>query len=255
MENNIFVLYLKDVVIGTFNNEHLLNCFVKGGIQNNFFTEQDIKKDIFELNTICKVNIISKTNKILSKEESKQILEDEERFKIQKILEDKHNNIILLEENNKKIIEENNKKIIEENNKKIKEEKKRKLEEFKKTEEYTKIQEERTVLTNEINQLKLKKKKLQELEQEYNINLNLYKKFVEEKTKDSEFKIPELFTLKYSIYERLDKENNLNFENYKIIWEKEKPKNEYDLFKTNTYEDSFISKKEENLEIELEISI
>jgi hypothetical protein len=241
MENNIFVLYLKDVVIGTFNNEHLLNCFVKGGIQNNFFTEQDIKKDIFELNTICK------KNKILSKEESKQISEDEERFKIQKILEDKHNNIILLEENNKKIIEENNKK--------IKEEKKRKLEEFKKTEEYTKIQEERAVLTNEINQLKLKKKKLQELEQEYNINLNLYKKFVEEKTKDSEFKIPELFTLKYSIYERLDKENNLNFENYKIIWEKEKPKNEYDLFKTNTYEDSFISKKEENLEIELEISI
>jgi len=239
MENNIFVLYLKDVVIGTFNNEHLLNCFVKGGIQNNFFTEQDIKKDIFELNTICKVNIISKENKILSKEESKQILEDEERFKIQKILEDKHNNIILLEENNKKIKEEN----------------KRKLEEFKKTEEYTKIQEERAVLTNEINQLKLKKKKLQELEQEYNINLNLYKKFVEEKTKDSEFKIPELFTLKYSIYERLDKENNLNFENYKIIWEKEKPKNEYDLFKTNTYEDSFISKKEENLEIELEISI
>jgi len=233
MENNIFVLYLKDVVIGTFNNEHLLNCFVKGGIQNNFFTEQDIKKDIFELNTICKVN------KILSKEESQQILEDEERFKIQKILEDKHNNIILLEENNKKIKEEN----------------KRKLEEFKKTEEYIKIQEERAVLTNEINQLKLKKKKLQELEQEYNINLNLYKKFVEEKTKDSEFKIPELFILKYSIYERLDKENNLNFENYKIIWEKEKPKNEYDLFKTNTYEDSFISKKEENLEIELEISI
>lgn len=248
MENNIFVLYLKNVVIGTFNNEHLLNCFIKGGIQNNFFTEQDIKKDIFELNTICKVN--QDNNKILSKEKQEQILEDKERVKIQKILEEKK----LLED---KTIEENKKKAEEAEEKKrlAEEEKKRKLEEFKKTEEYTKIQEERGVLTNEINQLKLKKKKLQELEQEYNINLNLYKKFVEEKTKDSEFKIPELFTLKYSIYERLDKENNLNFENYKIIWEKEKPKNEYDLFKTNTYEDSFISKKEDNLEIELEISI
>ena len=254
MENNIFVVYLKDIVIGTFNNEYLLNCFIKGGIQNNFFTEQDIKKDIFELNTICKRN--QDNNKILSKEEQEKILEDQERVKIQKILEEKK----LLED---KTMKENIKEEAEAEEEEAKakekrlaeEEKKRKFEEFKKTEQYTKMQEERTVLTNEINQLKLKKKKLQELEQEYNINLNLYKKFVEEKTKDSNFKIPELFILKYSIYERLDKENNLNFENYKIIWEKEKPKNEYDLFKTNTYEDSFISKKEDTLEIELEISI
>ena len=125
-----------------------------------------------------------------------------------------------------------------------------------KSDKYKEMQQDKIDINHQLNELKLEKKRLKELEAEYTSNLNLYKHFVETKNKNKEFKIPELFILKFNIYEKLDEENNLNFESFKNIWNKEKPKNEYELFKTNPYEDSFVNnKKEENFEIELEISI
>ena len=249
MQNNIFVLYLRGIVIGTFNNEHLLKCFIDGSIQNNFFRNEDTRIDQFEMNTIY--NLSKKEDIVVNKEVvNNEVVnnEDIERIMIQEKLMKNRKEIKLTYAE----IKANNEKVeYEANEAKIR---KQKLEE---TDEYKKMQQDKIDITHQINKLKLEQKKLKEAEVEYNINLNLYKKFSEEINKDAEkFKIPELFTLKYNIYERLDKENNLNFESYKAIWDKEKPKNEYELFKSNPYEDAFVSnKEEENVEIELEIPI
>ena len=246
MENNVFVLYLRGVVIGAFDNEYLLKCFIDGGIQNKFFTDKDINTEKFVMNT----NYNLTNNKVVNEE-------DEERNGIQEILIKNR----LTEGNYKKCenrIKKEELERVEEETKKRKEEetkiRKRILEE---SDEYKILQQDKIDLTHNINKLKLEKKKLKEAETEYNMNLNLYKKFSEEIAKKSEnFSIPELFLLKYSIYDKLEKENNLNFESYKAIWDKEKPKNEYELFKSNPYEDTFMSsKEEENIEIELEIPI
>jgi hypothetical protein len=59
------------------------------------------------------------------------------------------------------------------------------------------------------------------------------------------FIIPELFTLKYGIFDKLNSENKLNFENYREEFNKVKPKNNYDMFSANPYEESFINKKDD----------
>ena len=250
MQNNIFVLYLRGIVIGTFNNEHLLKCFIDGSIQNNFFRNEDTRIEQFEMNTIYNSSkkIKNKEDLVINKEDLVINKEDHERAMIQEKLIKNRGQIKLTYSEIKAI---NEKAEYEANEAKIR---KQKLEE---TNEYKKMQQDKIDITHQINKLKIEQKKLKEAEVEYNLNLNLYKKFSEEINKDPKnFKMPELFTLKYNIYERLDKENNLNFENYKAIWDKEKPKNEYELFKSNPYEDAFVSnKEEENIEIELEIPI
>ena len=250
MEKNVFVLYLKGLVIGAFDNEYLLKCFIDGGIQNNFFTDKDIKTEKFVMNTNYNL-----TNKKVVNEEVNE--EDEERNRIQEILKKNRSNESITKIRENRIKKEELERIEEETQKKKEEEAKIRKKLLEESDEYKILQQDKIDLTHNINKLKLEKKKLKEAEAEYNINLNLYKKFSEEIAKKSEnFSIPELFLLKYSIYEKLDKENNLNFESFKVIWDKEKPKNDYDVFKSNPYEDSFISNKEdENIEIELEIPI
>ena len=218
--DNGFIIYLNSKVIGVYNNELLANSFINGGIQNNFFDKKNIRLEKFVMNSCFSVN------------ETKNNLEDIENQKIQL-------------EKNKKDDEMKKKKELE--RKKLEKELQDKKKELESSEEFAKIQQEKIDITQQMNEIKYEKKKLDELLQEYNSNLTLYNRFSSEKEKDSNFIIPELFTLKYSIYKKLDTDNNLSFENYKNEWEKVKPKNNYDLFKSNTYEDSYNKKGEEEI--------
>ena len=90
-----------------------------------------------------------------------------------------------------------------------------------------------------INELKKQKKKLEEEKQSYEYDLKMYEKLKIEKGKIENFEIPEIFTLKFNIFEKLETSNHLNFEVFKTEWEKVKPKNNYSLFSANPYEISF----------------
>jgi hypothetical protein len=231
--DNGFVIYLNGKVIGVYNNELLANSFINGGIQNKFFDKKNIHIEKFVMNSCFSVNEIDNNLK------NKKNLEDIENQKKQ------------LE---KKKQDDELKKKDEIERKKLEKELQDKKKELENSEEFTKIQQEKIDLTQKINEIKYEKKRLDELRQEYDSNLTLYKRFSSEKEKDSKFIIPELFTLKYSIYNKLDKDDNLTFENYKEEWEKVKPKNNYDLFKSNNYEDSF-NKKDDSIDEEIVMNI
>jgi hypothetical protein len=249
MENG-FVIYLHGKVIGIFNNEVLANGFVDGGVQNNFFEKKHILIEKYVMNSCF---LVKNNDMSTNESKTKQILVEIENRKKEierKKIEDEKNS---QEEAKRKEIELEKKKELEKR-KELEEEIAKKKKEMENSEEFTKIQQDKIDLNQKINELKYEKKKMVEQEQEYTNNLHLYKKFVIEKEKDSNFNIPELFTLKFSVYNRLDKEDKLTFENYKEEWDKVKPKNNYDLFKSNNYEESF-AKKDNDEEIIIDINI
>jgi hypothetical protein len=68
------------------------------------------------------------------------------------------------------------------------------------------------------------------------------------------FEVPEIFSLKYKIFEKLEASKQLNFDVFKVEWEKVKPKNNYNLFASNPYENSFINEKRiDDINIEMDI--
>ena len=69
---------------------------------------------------------------------------------------------------------------------------------------------EKYELNKELNELKMKKKKLDEKKNQYETDLKLYNIF---KIKEN-FTIPELFIEKFNLFQKLEKNNTLNFDNY-----------------------------------------
>jgi hypothetical protein len=87
----------------------------------------------------------------------------------------------------------------------------------KKTKLMNEIGQEKLDVNYHINLLKQEKKKIQEKENEYKYDLELYKKFKELKETNNNFKIPELFVNKYNIFLKLEESNELSFDNFIIL--------------------------------------
>ena len=90
------------------------------------------------------------------------------------------------------------------------------------------IGQEKIDVTYHINLLKQEKKKIQEKENEYNYDLELYKKFKELKGTNNNFKVPELFVNKYNIFLKLEDSNELSFDNFIILYQPEVISTDYD---------------------------
>jgi hypothetical protein len=205
-----FILFLKNEAIGIYDNEEILNNFINGCLQNNFFNKDDIKIKKYNINSINCLNIDNTNyqNKIIS--EKKEIIKEK---KIENIKKD----------------------VIE-------------------SEEYIKLMQMKIDTKHQINELKKQKIKLEEEKESYEYDLKIYKKLKNEKEKIENFEIPEIFILKYNIYKKLEESNELNFQVFTKEWEKIKPVNNYNLFTTNTYENSFTNlnnKQDVNIEIDI----
>lgn len=102
---------------------------------------------------------------------------------------------------------------------------------------------EKIEIQHNINMLNLKKEKAKELKEIYNNDIKLYEIFKKEIDNNENFIIPELFQIKYKIFNLLEKENKLSFENF--IKEQNNDEIDIEIFKPNEYENKFIINNEE----------
>jgi hypothetical protein len=210
-----FVLYLNNNLLGVFDNENALNTFIKGGIQNKFFKEENIRTEQYIMNSCCK---IGKTN-------------INTNTKIQP----------------KEIIQRNP-------SKESRKDKGKKLDELLNSESYQKIAQEKIDVVTDINKIKYDKKLMVEKNKLYVEDIKLFDLFTKEKEKNPNFIIPALFELKFPIFDSLTKANNLSFETFMEEYEKVKPENNYDMFTSNNYEKTF-EKNTKDFEMEFELQI
>ena len=230
MNNLGFILFLNNNPIGIFNDEDQLNNYINGCVQNKFFHNDDIKTEKYIMNSIVCLNketvrsIKPIAKELRLKEENKEKNNKETTIKeLEKIKQEKEE----LEERRKKMIE---------------------------SEDYKKMMQEKIDTKHQLNELKHKKKKLDEEKQAYEYDLQIYEKMKIEKGKIENFQIPEIFVLKFDIFEKLENSNQLNFDVFKTEWDKVKPKNNYSLFASNPYENSFVTPNTtEDINIELDI--
>ena len=90
-----FILFLKNEAIGVYDNEEILNNFINGCLQNNFFNKDDIKIKKYNINSINCLNI---ENKIIQEKKlenletlKKELIESEEYKKLMQIkIDTKH---------------------------------------------------------------------------------------------------------------------------------------------------------------------
>jgi hypothetical protein len=129
-----------------------------------------------------------------------------------------------------------------------------KIVELEKNEDYIKISKEKTELLRNLNDLKIKKEKLEENKRIYENDLKLFNLFSENKKKDPNFIIPELFNEKYIIFLKLSEENNLSWNTFQNEYDCIKGVNNYDdLFVSNKYEEKFTKQKIEDINEEYDI--
>ena len=212
-----FVLYLNNNLLGVFDNENALDTFIKGGVQNKFFKNENLKKEQYIMNSCYK---IENSNKIIN-------------TNIQP----------------KKISEETLQK-----SKELRKEKGKKLDELINSESYQKVLQEKIDVVTDINKIKYDKKLMVEKNNLYNEDVKLFNLFTKEKEKNNNFIVPALFELKFSIFDSLTKANNLSFETFMEEYEKVKPENNYDMFTSNNYEKTF-EKNNKDFEMEFELQI
>jgi len=105
---------------------------------------------------------------------------------------------------------------------------------------------EKIEIQHNINILNMKKEKAKELKQIYDNDIKLYEIFQKEKNNNENFIIPELFEIKYKIFNLLEKENKLSFDNF--IKEYNNNEKDIEIFKPNEYENKFINEKTINNE-------
>ena len=90
-----FILFLKNEAIGIYDNEEILNNFINGCYQNNFFNKDDIKIKKYNINSINCLNI---ENKIIPEKnlknlenKKKELIESEEYKKLMQMkIDTKH---------------------------------------------------------------------------------------------------------------------------------------------------------------------
>jgi len=214
----VFVLYLNNNLLGIFDNENALNTFIKGGIQNNFFMEENLRKEQYIMNSCCKVGVNKITNT--------------------------NTNIDLVLPKNQ----------IKKPEKDIRIEKTKKREELFNSESFQKVLQEKIDVVTDINKIKYDKKLMVEKNKLYIEDVKLFDLFTKEKEKNPNFIIPPLFELKFPIFDSLTKANNLSFETFMEEYEKVKPENNYDMFTSNNYEKTF-EKNNKDFEMEFELQI
>jgi len=216
----VFVLYLNNNLLGIFDNENALNTFIKGGIQNKFFKEENLRREQYIMNSCCKVGFNSNTNTNI---QQKEIIQKTSEETLQK-------------------------------SKESRKEKGKKLDELFNSESYKKIEQEKIDVVTDINKIKYDKKLMVEKNKLYNEDIKLFELFTKEKEKNNNFIIPALFELKFPIFYSLTKANKLSFETFMEEYEKVKPENNYDMFTSNNYEKIF-EKNNKDFEMEFELQI
>jgi len=225
------VVFLNNKILGVFDNEISLNYFIDGGIQNNYFKKNNITVETFGMNScFCFNKVDSKEITVenkLSKEEFIKKNEDISREKLLKRLE-------------------------EASLQKALDKKKKELED---SQEFKDMKQQQIDVVHEINELKCKKKKLEEDKSSFNYDVELYKNLNKEKIKNPDFKIPELFSLKYDLISRLEETNKLDFDSFKLEWDIIKPKNNYNLFSPTSHEELFTKKDKASTPIEINLEI
>jgi hypothetical protein len=250
------VLYNNNI-IGIYSNKEDLDIFIKSCIQNGFI------KDIFNIliksfitNSCCfveDIKIDNNNNNIKREDYSYYNIESMDKNNIVSLDEnniesmDKNNiesmdknNIVSLDENNIESMDKNNIESMDKNNIVS-------LDENKEYQEYAKKQIENQ---HKINMIKKQKELLKEKTEIYKNDLNLFDRFSEMKINDSTFIIPELFIDKYNIIKKLKENNNLSFDNFNKEYNLLNSKsNNYDEFKSNSYEDKFESDILEEFEL------
>lgn len=93
-----FILFLKNEAIGVYDNEEILNNFINGCLQNNFFNKDDIKIKKYNMNSINCLNIEEKKLENIQEKKlenletlKKELIESEEYKKLmQKKIDTKH---------------------------------------------------------------------------------------------------------------------------------------------------------------------
>lgn len=113
------------------------------------------------------------------------------------------------------------------------------------------INKKKIELQHNINILKQKKERLEELKTVYNNDIKLFEMFSENKTNNPTFEIPELFIEKYKVMEKLNNENNLNWESF--YKEYKHDNNYYDYFAENEYEKEFNVVSDNDISEELDL--
>jgi hypothetical protein len=114
-----FILFLKNEAIGIYDNEEILNNFINGCLQNNFFNKDDIKIKKYNINSINCLNIDNTNyqNKIISKKKEiikekkienikKNVIESEEYIKLMQMKIDTKHQINELKKQKIKLEEE-----------------------------------------------------------------------------------------------------------------------------------------------------
>jgi hypothetical protein len=231
-----FIVFLNNNAIGIYDNEEILNNFINGCYQNMFFSKDDIKIKKYSMNSISCLDSLESIKKIQNnKLEHDKEQEHDNQLENDKEQEQEHNNQL---ENERKQEYNKNKKELEESG------------------EFKNLMQQKIDTKHQINQLKKEKKKLEEDQQLYEYDIKMYEKLKIENNKIENFEIPDIFALKFNIFEKMEINNQLNYDAFKIEWDKVKPSNNYSLFATNPYEVSFTNlANKEDIEIEIDIDI
>ena len=119
--------------------------------------------------------------------------------------------------------------------------------------QYLKLAEDKLILQHKINMLKIQKERIRESKEIYENDIKLYTKFKQEKLKNQQFIIPELFKNKFDLFKKLDDENKLDWNNF--IKENTHVNTYNEYFKLNSYDETFINNDTNKKEIDEEFEI
>ena len=237
-----FIVFLHNNAIGIYDNEEILNDFINGCYQNKFFSKDDIKIKKYSMNSISCLDSLESIKKI----QNNKLELDKEQEKSS----DTNYYMNLLANQNKTVSEK------QEHNNQLENERKQEYnkKQLEESIEYKNLMQLKIDTKHQINELKKQKKKLEEEKQSYDYDVKMYEKLKIEKNKIENFEIPDIFALKFNIFEKIEASEQLNFEVFKVELDKVKPSNNYSLFATNPYEISFINSNiKEEIDIEIEI--
>ena len=207
MNQSCYILNVSNNIIGVFDNKRELNHIISECIKHNFFKKSDMNIMEFEINKLFgsldldnNIEIENQKNPILNQKAILQKITETNLIDVAKIIGCEYK-------------EEN--------------------------EELKEIYQKKIDTQHEINLLKNQMKKMEEYKTQYEADLRLYHVFKKEAIDDNNFIIPELFTKKYSIFQKLENSESLNFENFRKEIDNHKEENNYSLFGSTTYDKKF----------------
>ena len=212
-----FLVEYKDKIIGSYDNYNTAETFILSCLQNNLMQNQAKILKFRADSCYCEEEHMVFSKEMLSKE-----------------MLSKQKNIIKPELFQEKDIIKPEKNIVDHTDPKVIEISKQKLE-----------------LQHKINMLKVHKQRVEESKKIYENDLKLFDLFTENKKKDPDFIMSDLFVQKYNIIKQLKDEGKLSWDNFIKLHKQE---NYYgDYFGINSYEESYVDNNNdlsEEMEIE-----